>query len=92
MASLNWGKNRQNKKIQEQLSNDIRRKQERSDFRIFLEKGLWPIKGKHKGKVISDLDENYLKWIRSNLKGIPKKLAAKELRRRQKSKGNKNST
>lgn len=86
MASLDWNKSNQNKKIQDQKSNNVRYKKEQSDFWVFLEKGLWPVKGKHKGKPIVELNESYLQWIEKNFKGIPKKIASKELERRQKKK------
>lgn len=82
MAKINWNRSRQQALISKKQAENIQKNKSRQDFWVFLKKGLWPIKGKHKGKEISSLDEGYLRWVQTNLKGVPADLATKELDRR----------
>lgn len=77
MAKLDWDKNRQNR-----ILNQQRFKDSHNDFFRFLNKGIWPVKGKHLGKKITDLDIGYLHWIKKNFNGPLKNTVINEIQRR----------
>jgi hypothetical protein len=86
---LDWEKNRRNRVMKQQIAAQASERSAKSDYYVFLEKGLWPVKGIHKGKPIKSLDTSYLEFIVKNFNGEVKQIALKELNSRQNTARNK---
>ncbi len=80
---LNWEKTRTEVQIAKYNKEQYQANEAKQDYYRLLEKGLWPIKGKHKGKPIKSLDTSYLQWIAQGFSGEPQTVARNELRKRQ---------
>jgi hypothetical protein len=89
MAKMNWEKNRRNHALKEQIVSQAKENSAKADYYYLLEKGLWPVKGIHKGKPIKSLDTSYLEFIAKNFNGEVRELALNELRIRQNTARNK---
>ena len=80
---LNWDKTKTEVQIAKYNREQYEANEAKQDYYRLLEKGLWPIKGKHKGKPIKSLDTSYLQWIAEKFSGEPQTVAKNELRKRQ---------
>lgn len=85
MAKINRKKNRRNRVINDLISTQSVETSFKTECFIFLQKGLWPIKGVHKGKKLSDLDTSYLEYITKTFdnKSQASSIAQTELSHRQ---------
>lgn len=79
---MDWEKARTNKVLADQIRAQAQEADAKADYYRLRDKGLWPVKGKNKGKPISSLDESYLKFIAQKFQGEPQTLALNELRKR----------
>jgi hypothetical protein len=82
MANLNWEKIHQQSRVQSTKEHERFENSHKQDYYIFLESGLWALKGKHYGKSVKSLPLSYLDWVIDNVSGIHKDIAEIELRRR----------
>jgi hypothetical protein len=81
MAKLNWEKVK--RQSDQQSARDLEwNDPARKNFGMFVESGIWSLKGKHYGKSIKSLSVDYLGWVIDNITGIHRELAEKELYRR----------
>ena len=80
---LNWEKTRTEVQIAKYNREEYLVNEAKQDYYRLLEKNLWPVKGKHKGKPIISLDTSYLLWISKKFSGEVQTIARNELRKRQ---------
>lgn len=81
MAKISWERVKREKDIQdarEATYNDPQRK----NFGMFLDSGIWALKGKYYGQSVKTLPLSYLGWVIDNVTGIHKDIAEKEIYRR----------
>lgn len=83
--SINWQKVQDNHKLYKQQKEDIENKDYRKQDNYHMRKnGLWAVKGKHYGKPLNKLTNNYLLWWidKYGPKGMIGQIVMKELQRR----------